>query len=126
MAGVVAAACAEVGCPGLALDGARYCSGHAELERQRVPFKKNHDRNPFYNSAQWRKLRLAFLARNPECAQCKRAAATVVHHIIPARQRPDLRADESNLQALCHSCHNAESQREAMQARQVRAYGAGR
>ncbi|MEG0146244.1 MAG: HNH endonuclease [Clostridia bacterium] len=32
--------------------------------------------------------------------------ATMVHHIIPVEERPDLGYDLNNLVALCDTCHN--------------------
>lgn len=54
--------------------------------------------------ARWRKVRAAYLMSHPVCVACKRAAACHVDHII-ARERGGT-DDESNLQALCHSCHS--------------------
>lgn len=59
---------------------------------------------------QWRKVRAAHLAREPLCRICKTSgiieAATVVDHIQPIRERPDLRLDPSNLRSLCKTCHD--------------------
>ena len=43
-----------------------------------------------------------------EFAQCERVrpeAATLVHHVIPVEQRPDLALDLDNLVSLCDSHH---------------------
>jgi 5-methylcytosine-specific restriction protein A len=37
-------------------------------------------------------------------------AATLVDHIVPISQAPDLRLVRSNLQALCASCHARKTQ----------------
>ncbi len=34
--------------------------------------------------------------------------ATIVHHIIPRTERPDLELDLDNLQSVCAVCHNQE------------------
>jgi 5-methylcytosine-specific restriction endonuclease McrA len=61
----------------------------------------------------WRKLRRAFLQRNPLCAACEAAgqvvAANVVHHKIDRADRPDLAYEWANLEALCEHCHNRET-----------------
>ena len=68
-----------------------------------------------YN-ALWRKLRTAFLAKNPLCAECKRAGkvkpATDVDHIVPHHGDQKLFWDVSNLQALCKRCHSRKTAKE--------------
>ena len=63
----------------------------------------------FYKSAPWRKLRRIILNRNPLCVCCldegHTKAADVVDHITPIKQGGE-KLDESNLQSLCHKCHN--------------------
>jgi 5-methylcytosine-specific restriction protein A len=58
----------------------------------------------------WRKLRRAFLEKNPLCFCCEAdgrvEAADQVHHRIDRAERPDLAFEWSNLQALCASCHS--------------------
>jgi 5-methylcytosine-specific restriction endonuclease McrA len=75
----------------------------------------------FYRTKRWRNLRQFFLSNNPLCVECEGrgllVTATVVDHIIPRRERPDLELDESNLQGLCDACHNAKSGREGRKGR---------
>jgi 5-methylcytosine-specific restriction protein A len=60
----------------------------------------------------WRRVRLAYLAENPLCADPfqehgdRPVAATEVHHLVPHRGDPGLFWDESNWAALCHACHS--------------------
>ena len=56
------------------------------------------------------------LAADPFCqieTHCKGMmpdnVATEVDHIIPIRQRPDLRLVWSNLQSACRACHSAKT-----------------
>lgn len=76
--------------------------------------------DPFYLSRSWRRLRLEVLQRDHYlCQRCGRRAATVVHHIIPVKERPDLKRELSNLESVCDACHNAlhpERNRRAAQA----------
>jgi 5-methylcytosine-specific restriction endonuclease McrA len=66
--------------------------------------------NRFYCSVPWRRLRAAFLAAHPLCADCRRqgrvTAASEVHHVKERRDHPDLALDWANLEALCRPCHN--------------------
>lgn len=74
---------------------------------------------PFYRTAAWRKVRkMALMRDGGMCCECMRRMldgsgtlvrrATMVHHIIPIEQRPDLALDLDNLESLCDSCHNKE------------------
>jgi 5-methylcytosine-specific restriction enzyme A len=65
-------------------------------------------RHPFYNSAAWKKIRLAKLARNPLCEKCLCIKATDVDHICSIRTGGDPLAWD-NLQSLCHACHSAKT-----------------
>jgi 5-methylcytosine-specific restriction protein A len=73
--------------------------------------RRQADKN-FYSSTRWRRFRDWFLARHPLCAKCDEAGRTTlaahVHHVKPRRERPDLAFVESNCEALCIPCHNAE------------------
>ena len=69
----------------------------------------------FYNSRQWRKLRLMILQRDPLCKECEKknrfVSSVVADHILPinkggAKYNPD------NLQGLCTTCHNRKSARD--------------
>lgn len=69
----------------------------------------NRSRDPelkrFYGGSMWRWVSSHVLAEEPICRTCKTAPATCVDHIVPVRERFDLRLDRSNLQPLCVSCH---------------------
>lgn len=71
---------------------------------------------PFYHTAAWRRLRQLIISRQGGmCHDCmekmrlglmrKPRRATMVHHIIPYKERPDLALNENNLVALCDRCH---------------------
>ena len=59
---------------------------------------------------QWRKVRAAHMASQPLCVRCSENNLIVkgeaVDHIIPHKGDMGLFWDRSNLQTLCHSCHN--------------------
>ena len=66
----------------------------------------------FYHSTAWRKVRALFINEHPLCYNCEKKGiikiAKVVDHI-----KPILKGGEalsfSNLQSLCHKCHNVKS-----------------
>ncbi len=75
--------------------------------------------DPFYTSARWLHVRAKALARDHYTCQLCLAAfrdgamlrprtATIVHHIIPRTERPDLELDLDNLQSVCATHHNRE------------------
>ncbi|MET4560765.1 5-methylcytosine-specific restriction protein A [Lysinibacillus parviboronicapiens] len=72
----------------------------------------------FYNSAAWKKARkLALLRDRYLCQNCfsqKRFQnAELVHHIKEVKDEWDLRLELSNLECLCHRCHNQKHNRHA-------------
>lgn len=76
-------------------------------------------RAKFYNSVEWRHLRLEILERDHyECAECKRQGLVTtrdevltVDHIKPLEQHPELAMDKDNLQVLCHRHHDMKHER---------------
>ncbi len=72
---------------------------------------------PFYHRAAWKRVRRMALER--DCGMCQDCMkrlrdgygmhpnrATMVHHIEPVENRPDLALDLDNLVSLCEACHN--------------------
>lgn len=75
--------------------------------------------DPFYHSTEWKRVRAAALMRDGGmCQICmqrlrdgygiKPRRATMVHHIIPRSERPDLELQLDNLVSLCARCHEQE------------------
>lgn len=65
----------------------------------------------FYASPAWRKIRKEALKRDRNaCVQCKDngkfTRANTVHHIQELKDAPHLALVLSNLQSLCHACHD--------------------
>lgn len=58
----------------------------------------------------WQQARLAFLAANPLCVECRAAGhvttATVVDHIVPHRGDAGRMWDSTNWQSLCVEHHD--------------------
>ena len=98
--------CSYQGC-GKLTDG-QYCDEHKQtIERQYNRYLRDPETNKRYGRA-WKKLRARFLLQHPLCQQCKcegrLAAAEEVHHILPLANCGT--NDDSNLMALCKSCHS--------------------
>jgi hypothetical protein len=53
----------------------------------------------------WERLALRHLVRQPNCVVCG-GKAEHVDHVMPIRVAPWRRLDPTNLQSLCHGCHN--------------------
>lgn len=99
--------------------------------------KRNSDRPPWvqprqkpyagsrqdvYRTHRWKELSARYKAHNPICAACGVEATMYTDHITPLSQGGEPYA-LSNLQPLCHGCHQAKTQREAQTARKVKAGG---
>jgi 5-methylcytosine-specific restriction protein A len=80
----------------------------AATQRKPRPDRRASSSARGYDAA-WQKVRRAFLAEHPLCERCtaasRTAAATQVHHRQTIADRPDLRLNWSNLEALCEPCH---------------------
>lgn len=64
-----------------------------------------------YKDTKWKNTRARVLRRDQYlCRQCKRygkdTQATLVHHVIPVENEPELYLDNKNLLSLCNECHN--------------------
>lgn len=69
----------------------------------------------WYKTANWRKLRLWQLKREPLCRFCRDngivTEANTVDHKMPHRGNMGLFFDRGNLQSLCKECHSGAKQR---------------
>ncbi len=81
----------------------------------RMDYKES---DPFYHRKEWKRIRAMALQRDRGmCRDCmdrmqnetgfRPHRATMVHHIIPRSERPDLELVLENLISLCDSCHEA-------------------
>lgn len=98
--------CSYPGCPNL-VDG-RYCEEHAKLVgRQYEKYGRNYDSKKRYGRA-WKRIRDRYASQHPLCERClENGTATPmeeVHHIKPLAEGGT--HDDSNLMALCKSCHS--------------------
>lgn len=86
------------------------------MPKREVQSGRVRPNSKFYTSSAWRRVRAIKIQENPLCEECQRRGvltpADVVDHITPINQGGEP-FDESNLQSLCHRCHNKKSGREA-------------
>lgn len=74
-------------------------------------------RHVFYNSPEWKELRLEAIARdNDECQWCKAEGKVTktnleVDHIKELEFYPEFAMDIDNLRTLCKDCHNKRHRR---------------
>jgi 5-methylcytosine-specific restriction enzyme A len=91
---------------------ARPCEKHPQPAYRDT---KTAEERRFYASRRWTELSLRHRRLEPLCRECKRRGITragqMTDHIIRIRAGGDC-WDESNLQTLCHPCHNAKRQHE--------------
>jgi len=70
----------------------------------------------FYNTQKWRKTRNYIIANEPLCRECLSQGmvrpATVVDHIVPVDDSPELAYEFTNLQPLCDRCHRVKTNRD--------------
>ena len=99
-------------CSSPAIDG-KYCKKH-QFTKELKPKDKRRNRkwgrrrtklHWTHASVKWHKFARAYLDENLHCVGCG-APAEHADHILPARHFEDLIFEESNLQALCRSCHS--------------------
>jgi 5-methylcytosine-specific restriction enzyme A len=68
------------------------------------------ERDAFYSSARWMRLRDVFLRANPLCTDCLAedvlTPAEIAHHKLERLARPDLALIEMNLEPLCWIHHS--------------------
>lgn len=108
--------CNEVSCNVLIAMSERYCAAHkrTKAQIQNRHYDKNHrnkNHQIFYSSSEWRKMRkVVMIKAGGLCISCMDmhivTNADVVDHIISVEIDYTKRLEESNLQPLCHACHN--------------------
>lgn len=99
--------CNFTGCPEL-IETEGYCETHRKhMNKQRdiyrgTPAQRGYD-------YKWTKFRSRYLAKHPLCMDCEErdevSLATEVHHERSILEYPELKYAESNLKALCETCH---------------------
>lgn len=97
--------CSNRGCPLPAAPGGGLCIAHLR-ERRREYAKGQPSSTEAGYGVEWRNLRESFLEDHPTCVICG-AKSTIPDHVIPKSLGGA--DDETNLQALCTSCHNTKT-----------------
>jgi 5-methylcytosine-specific restriction endonuclease McrA len=68
-----------------------------------------------YDTAAWKRARASYLRKHPLCRmhgeRGRVVAATVVDHVVPVKDRPDLAWSSDNWQPLCRDCHEIHKKR---------------
>lgn len=80
---------------------------------QITDFSSRENRQIFYQSSEWRKLREYVLSISPFCVECGKKgitrAAVVADHLTEIQYSPSQRLNPNNIQTLCAQCHNEKS-----------------
>ena len=110
MARSAPSACSTPMCAGMATKGTLCDPCRSEKETTYRDSPERARLNKFYASPLWRRLSQRVRRETPLCVRCTTQGLTVVadivDHILPVRTHWDKRFDKTNLQPLCHSCHN--------------------
>jgi len=125
--------CRYPGCPELVDEKVArgFCVGHMRearafrgmRNRRRNFSDEDRKRDNWYSSKAWRSLRRSHISRSPLCVDCISRGilrtADVVDHIIERKDDDRRRLDSSNLQSLCHKCHNTKTVEEKRRRREA-------
>lgn len=114
--------CAAPGCRTL-VRGVSRCPKHAKEINKRSTTKNQ----AFYQSPAWKRLRAAYIAQHPLCAECEAMGRTepanIIDHVIEMADDPSKALDWNNLRGLCTSHHNSKTARERVRRQQERRGG---
>lgn len=75
----------------------------------------NLNKNAFYVSMPWIRLRNFKISENPFCERCPEellTPATEVHHIKEVKPHPELALEFDNLESLCKPCHSSHTMKQ--------------
>ena len=82
----------------------------AEKENRESSYRRGYDTT-------WERARKMYLSEHPLCENSEAAKkikiASLVHHIKPVEDYPELRLDPENFMSLCRDCHEIEHERKA-------------
>lgn len=76
----------------------------------------------FYLTPGWKKIRTKRITENPLCQHCEQRGffkrATVIDHIKPVEDFPELALVYDNTQSLCDFCHDLKTKQDTREKRQ--------
>ncbi|MGO2265754.1 MAG: HNH endonuclease [Vagococcus salmoninarum] len=113
--------CTHAGCREVIPFDKAYCSKHIDLHKPKSNYKERLERDSqyiyFYKSKSWRNMSKLHRINHPICKRCYEERGIVkkvdvVDHIIEIKDDWNKRLDGTNLQSLCHSCHNFKTNEE--------------
>lgn len=121
--------CNQVTCRTLIPFDEQYCTKHIHMKRERhrtydaAREREDKEYRSVYHSVRWRNLRHQVLLRDDYmCQECLRndiyKEADVADHIVELRDDISKAFDFSNLESLCHECHNRKT-REVKEKREM-------
>lgn len=114
--------CANPPCRKL-IRGSSRCPDCAKLINKRSTTKNQS----FYQSPAWKRLRAAYIAAHPLCAECeaigRTTPANIIDHVVEMEDDPSKALDWDNLRGLCTSHHNSKTARERVRRQQERRGG---
>ena len=99
------------GCPEYRAPGAKYCTRHAAQFAEQEQDRRGTSSERGYGG-RWARYRRMYLAAHPICVKCRRGAVDVDHIVAVSGPDDPLFWEESNHQALCHSCHSEKTVKE--------------
>ena len=112
--------CKVCGCVTTNADG--YCDEHKKQKEERLYDKRRGSPSKRGYDYRWTQFSKAYLRKHPLCVQCEKdgyiTPATEIHHIKMLRDGGS-KYDESNLMALCHSCHSRITMQETINGGQT-------
>jgi 5-methylcytosine-specific restriction enzyme A len=94
--------CPVPGCPVITTGGP--CEEHRPARTRGLDSKRPNRIERGYDH-RWRRFRARFLSKHSTCELCGKPA-TDPHHLDGLGPKGPRGFDETNLQALCHSCHS--------------------
>lgn len=116
--------CNHAGCKTLVNFNIEHCKKHKIVYKERKNKSDSYEYRKekygryhrFYKTNRWERLSRLHRLKNPLCEECKKLgiirAVDVADHIIEIRDDWSKRYDESNIQSLCHACHNRKTRTE--------------
>lgn len=98
--------CRQHGCPKLVERG--YCDKHLAMRRKVEPPRKREDKRPNSNDRgytyAYKVARMIVLKRDVTCVWCRRAKATVAHHLYEEDASAKVHIPE-RMAGVCRPCH---------------------